>query len=83
MASRKEAAEAIISELKLIVSDADFDRMSLGTIDKIERQLRSLRAINGQSSSLDLALHYVERMKKPRADRYELGNLLKDAIWGL
>lgn len=81
--TRQEQSEAIVQDLKLIVSDAIFARMSLAEISAIEGKLRSLKTLSQPSASLDLALGYAVRMKAPRADRHELGNRLKDAIWGL
>jgi hypothetical protein len=47
--------------------------MSLGAIDNVIADLRKLRSLMGGCSDVDLAMRYLKKMKRPRADKQAEG----------
>lgn len=82
--SRKEQAIALADEIYDLVNLDNFDRVSLGAIDDVISKLVTLAAIYGRpDSEIDAAKGYLEKMKRPRADRDDLGYSLKNMAYGI
>jgi hypothetical protein len=83
MTTQQERSAEIAKELNNFMERLVFSRMTDEDIAYIERKLKEFKLLRGTSSDLEKAFGYVSCMKAPRADKYTLGNRLKDAIWGL
>jgi hypothetical protein len=83
MSARRNQAVALAEQVCDVLSSVDhFDRISLGAVDNIISDLRTLRSLMGRCSDVDLAIGYLEKMKRPRADKPTEGQRAKDAAFG-
>ncbi len=83
MALTKRDRSIALAEQICDAFDLDpFDRMSLGAIDNMIDDLRTLRTLMGRCSDIDLAIGYLDKMKRPRADKHAMGQRAKDAAVG-
>jgi hypothetical protein len=82
MASPKKQAIALGGSIRNAFDHDYSDRMSAGEIDEIIKNLRTLRSLMRGCSDIDLALDYLERMKRPCAEKYDLFDKAKSAAVG-
>ena len=82
--TRKQQAIKLADEIYEMIDQDNFDRMSLGAIEEALSKLGTLSAMYGRrDSEIEAAKSYLEKMKKPRADRYQLGSSLKGMVYGI
>jgi hypothetical protein len=82
--NRKQQAINLADEIYGLVDQDNFDRMSLGVMEEALSKLSILRAIYGRrDSEIEAAKGYLEKMKRPRADRNQLGSSLKYVAYGI
>lgn len=82
MPTKRDRAIAIAEQICDALTVDHFDRMSPGTIDKAIADLHTLQPLLGTCSDIDLAIGYLEKMKRPRANKQDLGQRAKDAAVG-
>ncbi len=77
--SKKDRAIALATKICDALDPDQFDRMTLGEIESVIDDLRTLRSLLGHCSFVNFAQHYLERMKRPRANKQAEGQRAKDA----
>jgi hypothetical protein len=82
MPTKRDRAIALAGEICDALHLDNFDRMSLSAIDNTIADLRTLQSLLGTCSDIDLAIHHLEKMKPPSADKQSEGRLAKDAAVG-
>ena len=84
MPTKRDRAIELAEQARKEIESTDglFDRLSLGVIDDIADKLRALRSLMGTCPDANLAIRYLEKMKRPRADKQAEGECAKDAIVG-
>jgi hypothetical protein len=82
MPTKRDRAIPLATEICDALALDHFDRMSLGAIDNVIADLRTLRSLMGRCPDIDLAISYLEKMKRPRADKHAEGQRAKDAAVG-
>jgi hypothetical protein len=80
----KEQAIKLADEIYELINVDNFDGLSLGTIDEALSKLGTLSALYGKrDSEIEAAKSYLEKMKRPRADRRQLGQSLNYVAYGI
>lgn len=81
---RKQLAIALADAIYELIDQDNFDRMSLGAMNLAISKLAELSALYGRrDSEIEAAKDFLERMKRPRADRFDLGYSLKNMVYGI
>ena len=80
--SNRDQAITLAAEIYDSLARDRLDQMSHDAIDYIISDLRTLHSLMGGCSDVDLAIHHLEKMKRPRADKYAEGQSAKDAAYG-
>lgn len=84
MPTKRDRAIELAEQARKEIKSADglYDRLSLGAIDEIIDKLRALRSLMGACPDANLAIEYLAKMKRPRADKRAEGERAKNAIVG-
>jgi hypothetical protein len=84
MELRRDRAIALIEKIRDSLICIQFDHMSLSTMDEIIGELSRLRQLfPWPCSDIDLAINYLEKMKRPRSDKFDLGQSILSAVVGI
>ncbi len=80
--ARRDQAIALATQICDALDGDQIHRMPLDAIQHAIDDLKALRAIMGRCSDVDLAIGYLEKMKRPRADKAAEGQRAKNAAYG-
>lgn len=80
--TKRDRAIALVMEIRDRLDVDYYDRMTLGAIDNVIADLRTLRFLMGRCDDIDLAIHYLEKMKRPRSDKNAEGQRAQSAAVG-
>lgn len=81
-ATKRDRAIALAEKICDALTVDHFDQMSIGTIDNVLADLRTLRSLMARCPDIDLAIGYLEKMKLSRADKQSEGQQAKSAAVG-
>lgn len=79
---QRDSAIELATQICDALDAEPFDRMRLDAIDAIIEDLRALKMLMRKCSDADLAITYLQKMKRSRADKSLEGQRAKDAAVG-
>jgi hypothetical protein len=82
MPTKRDRAIALAGKICDALTVDHSDQMSIGAIDNVIADLRTLRSIMVGYPDIDLAIGYLEKMKRPRTDKQSESQQAKDAAVG-
>jgi hypothetical protein len=80
--TNRDRAIALAEQIYDALDVDQIRRLPLDAIQHAIADLKALRILMGQCSDADLAIAYLEKMKRPRADKAAEGQRAKDAAYG-
>jgi hypothetical protein len=82
MPTKRDRAIALAEKICDALTVDNFDRMSISAINNVIADLHMLRSVMKRCPDIDLAIGYLEKMKRLRANKQDLGQRAKDAAVG-